>query len=209
VPSCCSCLCAGGFAFRRAPLNQPPRRPPSDAHHHPVALYRPQFVSTIVAAWMALSALVAMFDFIELLRRSASKPDATFGIVSEIAALRIPFIMIQILPFAVLLAGLLCFWRLTRTSELIVRPRGRSFGLGILTVPDSVRSADRRDDDGRPEPAVVGDAVTGRGAGDSLHPNRRRTIGVERRPAVVAAVRSRTLPEGGRYHSRQQRRAAR
>ena len=46
-----------------------------------------------------------MFDFLELLRRSASKPDATFGLVGEIAALRIPYIMMQILPFAVLLGG--------------------------------------------------------------------------------------------------------
>ena len=68
----------------------------------------------------ALSGLVAMFDFIELLRRSATKPDATFTLVSEIAALRLPYIAMQILPFAVLLGGILCFWRLTRSSELIV-----------------------------------------------------------------------------------------
>ena len=61
------------------------------------------FVTAISAAWIALSGLVAMFDFIELLRRSASKPDATFALVGEIAGLRVPFIMIQILPFAVLL----------------------------------------------------------------------------------------------------------
>lgn len=78
------------------------------------------FVTAIAAAWAALSLLVAMFDFLELLRRSVSKPDATFALVGEIAALRIPFIMTEILPFAVLLGGMLCFWRLTRTSELIV-----------------------------------------------------------------------------------------
>jgi lipopolysaccharide export system permease protein len=69
---------------------------------------------------LALSGLVALFDFIELLRRSTSKPDATFALVSEIAALRLPYISMQILPFAVLLGGILCFWRLTRSSELIV-----------------------------------------------------------------------------------------
>ena len=69
---------------------------------------------------LALSGLVALFDFIELLRRSTSKPDATFGLVSEIAALRLPYIAMQVLPFAVLLGGMLCFWRLTRSSELIV-----------------------------------------------------------------------------------------
>jgi len=79
-----------------------------------------QFVTAVFGMLLALSGLVAMFDFIELLRRSASKPDATFGLVAQIAALRLPYIAMQILPFAVLLGGILCFWRLTRSSELIV-----------------------------------------------------------------------------------------
>jgi lipopolysaccharide export system permease protein len=69
---------------------------------------------------LALSGLVSLFDFLELLRRSASKPDATFAIVGQIALFRLPYIVMQILPFAVLLGGILCFWRLTRSSELIV-----------------------------------------------------------------------------------------
>ncbi len=94
-----------------------------------------QFNSAVAAAWIALSGLVAMFDFLELLRRSASKPDATFGLVGLIAALRIPYIMIQILPFAVLLGGLLCFWRLTRSSELIVARAAGISAWEFLTVP--------------------------------------------------------------------------
>jgi lipopolysaccharide export system permease protein len=69
---------------------------------------------------LALSCVISLFDFIELLRRSSSKPDATFGLVLEIAGLRLPFVAMQILPFAVLLGGMICFWRLTRSSELIV-----------------------------------------------------------------------------------------
>ena len=79
-----------------------------------------QFTLAVIAMLLALSGLVAMFDYIELLRRAASRPDVTFGLVSEIAALRLPYIAMQILPFAVLLGGILCFWRLTRSSELIV-----------------------------------------------------------------------------------------
>jgi len=79
-----------------------------------------QFALSVLGMLLALSVLVSMFDFIELLRRSASLPDATFGIVSQIAALRLPYVAMQILPFAVLLGGILCFWRLTRSSELIV-----------------------------------------------------------------------------------------
>ena len=79
-----------------------------------------QFAAALTAMLLALTGLVALFDFLELLRRSVSKPDATFGLVSEIEALRLPYISMQILPFAVLLGGIMCFWRLTRSSELIV-----------------------------------------------------------------------------------------
>jgi len=79
-----------------------------------------QFALSVSGMLLALSGLVAMFDFIELLRRSASHPDATFALVSQIAALRLPYVAMQILPFAVLLGGVLCFWGLTRSSELIV-----------------------------------------------------------------------------------------
>ena len=79
-----------------------------------------QFTAAVLAMLAALSGLVSLFDFIELLRRSATKPDATFALVLQIAALRLPYIAIQILPFAVLLGGIVAFWRLTRSSELVV-----------------------------------------------------------------------------------------
>jgi len=87
-----------------------------------------QFALWMTAMLLALTGLVSLFDFLELLRRSASKPDATLGIVTEIAALRLPYIAMQILPFAVLLGGMLCFWRLTRSSELIV---ARAAGVSV------------------------------------------------------------------------------
>ena len=64
-----------------------------------------QFVAAAVAMLLALTGLTSLFDFLELLRRSASKPDATFGLVSEIAALRLPYLAMQILPFACCLAA--------------------------------------------------------------------------------------------------------
>jgi len=79
-----------------------------------------QFALWVTAMLFGLTGLVSMFDFLELLRRAANKPDATLGLVTEVAALRLPYIAIQVLPFAVLVGGMLCFWRLTRSSELIV-----------------------------------------------------------------------------------------
>lgn len=94
-----------------------------------------QFVVAVLSMLAALSGIVCLFDFIELLRRSATKPDATFGLVVEIAALRLPYIAMQILPFAVLLGGILCFWRLTRSSELIVARAAGISAWQFLSAP--------------------------------------------------------------------------
>jgi lipopolysaccharide export system permease protein len=94
-----------------------------------------QFATSVAAMLLALSGLVAMFDFIELLRRSANHPEVSFGLVSQIAALRLPYVAMQILPFAVLLGGILCFWRLTRSSELIVARASGVSAWEFLTAP--------------------------------------------------------------------------
>jgi lipopolysaccharide export system permease protein len=79
-----------------------------------------QFAAAVLVMLAALSALVALFDFLELLRESVSSTNANFGIIVEMELLRIPWIIMQILPFAVLLGGIFAFWRLTRSSELVV-----------------------------------------------------------------------------------------
>lgn len=94
-----------------------------------------QFAASVTSMLLALAGLVAMFDFIELLRRSASHPEVSFGMVSQIAALRLPYVAMQILPFAVLLGGILCFWRLTRSSELIVARAAGISAWEFLTAP--------------------------------------------------------------------------
>jgi lipopolysaccharide export system permease protein len=94
-----------------------------------------QFATSVLSMLLALSGLVAMFDFIELLRRSASHPEVSFGLVSQIAALRLPYVSMQIMPFAVLLGGILCFWRLTRSSELIVARASGVSAWEFLTGP--------------------------------------------------------------------------
>ena len=94
-----------------------------------------QFMLAVLAMLAALSGIVCLFDFIELLRRSATKPDATFGLVTQIAALRLPYVAMQILPFAVLLGGIIAFWRLTRSSELIVARAAGVSAWHFLSAP--------------------------------------------------------------------------
>lgn len=93
------------------------------------------FLGSTLAVLAGLLAIVALFDVIELTRRSAGRVDVPFARLVEITALKLPFLAIEILPFAVLLGGLVSFWRLTRSSELIV---ARAAGLSawqFLALP--------------------------------------------------------------------------
>ena len=69
-------------------------------------------------------------DYIELIRRGGSKVQATLSRLFEMAALQSPQTVQEVLPFAVLFATMLAFWRLTRNNELvIVRAAGASVWL--------------------------------------------------------------------------------
>ncbi|MBU6449168.1 MAG: LPS export ABC transporter permease LptG [Rhodospirillales bacterium] len=78
------------------------------------------FATAVLAMSAGLTGLVALFDFLELLRESATAPHASFGVLVEIELLRLPWSLMQIMPFAVLLGGIYAFWRLARSSELVV-----------------------------------------------------------------------------------------
>jgi len=97
-----------------------------------------RFAGMTFAMLAALTGLVSLFDLIELLRRAATRPEASFALVAQIAALRVPFVALQILPFAILLGGITAFWRLTRSSELIVARAAGISALGFLAGPVSV-----------------------------------------------------------------------
>ncbi len=94
-----------------------------------------RFAGACLAMLVGLTLLVALFDFIELLRRAATRPDAGFALVAQIAGLRLPFVAMQILPFALLLGGLLAFWRLSRSSELVVARAAGVSAWGFLSGP--------------------------------------------------------------------------
>jgi lipopolysaccharide export system permease protein len=93
------------------------------------------FLSSTLAALAGLLAVVALFDLIELMRRAAGRQEVAFGDLATITALRLPFLAIEILPFAILLGGLFCFWRLTRSSELIVARAAGVSAWQFLALP--------------------------------------------------------------------------
>jgi len=94
-----------------------------------------QFLGGVLAVLAVLLGVIVLFDLIELLRRSINRPDATFWFLTQLALLRVPFLGLQLLPFAVLFGGILAFWRLTRSSELVVARAAGVSAWQFLTAP--------------------------------------------------------------------------
>lgn len=94
-----------------------------------------QFSLAVVGALFALTGFVALFDFIDLLRRASGHPGVGLVLVGGIALLRLPYLALQVLPFAVQLGGMFSFWRLTRSSELIVARAAGVSAWEFLTGP--------------------------------------------------------------------------
>lgn len=97
-----------------------------------------QFLMHFLAILALFVFLILVFDTVELLRRAAGRSGIGLSLIAEMAILRSPHMMQMTLPFSILFASMLTFWRLTRSHELIVtRAAGVSawqFLLPILLV---------------------------------------------------------------------------
>ncbi|MEQ8587045.1 MAG: LPS export ABC transporter permease LptG [Thalassobaculaceae bacterium] len=87
-----------------------------------------QFAVWVLGSFAAIMGIVFLLDFIELLRRGAGKENAYFGVLLQMALLKLPNMARQIMPFAVLFGSMLAFTRLTRTNELVV---ARAAGVSV------------------------------------------------------------------------------
>lgn len=86
-----------------------------------------RFAGWILGVFIGIFLLVFLIDSIELLRSSGGRNDITMPVVIAASALRVPALMEQVLPFAVLLGSIAAFITLSRGSELmIVRAAGLS-----------------------------------------------------------------------------------
>ena len=93
----------------------PHRSPPWTVWKYISAQYTVIFTGVL----LALLSLIYVFEVIELLRRSTSKA-ASLTDVLVMGFFKLPEVGMRIFPFAILFAGLICFWRLARSHELVV-----------------------------------------------------------------------------------------
>lgn len=94
-----------------------------------------QFLGAFLLVFVLFVAITLIVDLIELLRRASGKESATFGVVLNMALYKLPQTVQKTMPFAILFGGMLGFWRLNRTSELIaLRASGVSVWHFVLPV---------------------------------------------------------------------------
>jgi lipopolysaccharide export system permease protein len=78
-----------------------------------------QFLAWFGAVFGTMISIAFLLDYIELIRRSGSRAQATWGMLLQMAALKLPHTALDVMPFAVLFGTMLVFWRLTRSNELV------------------------------------------------------------------------------------------
>ena len=93
------------------------------------------YIARLFAFWFSgfyfgLIAVILLVSMVELLDRMANK-DASLSVVLEMAFFKLPFLSQEVMPFTMLFAGLGCFWRLTRSNELVVT---RAAGISVWQV---------------------------------------------------------------------------
>jgi lipopolysaccharide export system permease protein len=84
----------------------------------------------LVLTLAALGAFIGLLDIVDLLGKAAGK-SLGFGVLLKMSLFKLPTLMMDMLPFAVLLATLATLWRLNRRSELVAL---RAAGLPVRRI---------------------------------------------------------------------------
>ena len=93
------------------------------------------YVARQYGAWLfiyfsGLVGIILLVSTVDLLDRLASM-NASLGIVLRMVLLKLPYLSQEVMPFIVLFAGLSCFWRMTRSNELVVT---RAAGISVWQI---------------------------------------------------------------------------
>ena len=78
-----------------------------------------QFLTWFGAVFGTMISIAFLLDYLELIRRAGSRVQATWSVLLEMAALKLPHTAQDVMPFAILFGTMLVFWRMTRSNELV------------------------------------------------------------------------------------------
>jgi lipopolysaccharide export system permease protein len=92
-----------------------------------------QFLVWFGAVFGTMVSVTFLLDYIELLRRGGTRAEATWGVLLQMAALKLPHTAQDVMPFAILFGTMLVFSRLTRSNELVAARAAGVSVWGFLT----------------------------------------------------------------------------
>lgn len=87
-----------------------------------------QFLVWFFSFLLVLVAVIMLFDFIELVRRAASRPQVTVWLAAQMTLMKAPELLQDLFHLIVLFSAMFTFWRLTRSQELVI---ARAAGVSV------------------------------------------------------------------------------
>ncbi len=79
-----------------------------------------RFLGSVLAVFAGIFALVALVDYIELMRRASDIPNVSAVLVAKTSLYRVPQVTERIMAFCVLIGAMSCYLGLSRKLELVV-----------------------------------------------------------------------------------------
>ena len=87
-----------------------------------------QLILNFISVLLVILGIIFLFEMVERLRRISGNPDFGLWFAFQLAIARLPKTAEQVFPFVMMIAAMITFWRLSKTSEFVVM---RAAGLSI------------------------------------------------------------------------------
>lgn len=87
-----------------------------------------QLILNFIGSLLVILSIIFLFEMVERLRRISGNPDFGIWFAFQLAIARLPKTAEQVFPFVMMIAAMITFWRLSKTSEFVVM---RAAGLSI------------------------------------------------------------------------------
>lgn len=79
-----------------------------------------RFLSAVMLVFVGIFGLVALIDYIEMMRRASDIPNVSAILVAKTSLYRVPQVTERIMPFCILIGAMSCYLNLSRRLELVV-----------------------------------------------------------------------------------------
>lgn len=79
-----------------------------------------QILVNFLAVLLMVMSIVLMFEIIELLRRVSDRHDVDSFFVIKMAITKLPRTVEMVLPFVMMIAAMITFWRLSKSNEFVI-----------------------------------------------------------------------------------------